>query len=329
MLLSVNVADPTPHQDKKDASVSNKPVMWSGDHRITLKVDGLFRRYMVHVPSSYKGDKPVPVVIMLHGGGGTGIAAAYETGWKTAADKSGFLAVFPDASPPDPTRRARFASNPQLWNDGSDRFYHKQTPVDDVAFLRAVIDDLESRFAVDKRRIYMTGFSNGAAMTFRAAEALSPRLAAIAPAASTCWNPTPTLKRPVPMCYITGKNDPLNRMDGGPPKLANGKYDPVRAKAKPPVRASIDRWIKATGCEPSPLSISDKNGVHIETYAPKGGDEMVVFITIADMGHTWAGGKSILPERMVGKTSDRMDATDFIWNFFKRHPLPEKATLAP
>jgi|GEM_PF-124880 len=306
-----------------------KPVTHPGDHEFTLRSGNLDRHYTVHVPPQYDGKKAVPVVIMLHGGGGTGKAAATETGWGGKADQENFIAVFPEASAPDHSKPANFVRNPQLWNDGSDRFYSGQTPVNDVAFINAVLDDLERRFAVDTQRVYLTGFSNGAAMSFFAAETLSRRIAAIAPASSTCWNEKPQLERPVPMCYITGANDPLNLLDGGAPKLANGKYDAVRAKPKPPVRETITRWAAATGCNPSPVSTTDTNGVHIETYAPKGGGEMIVFVTVAEMGHTWAGGKSLLPERMVGKTSDRMDATGFIWDFFKRHPLSGKTVSPP
>jgi len=109
----------------------------------------------------------VPVVIMLHGGGGTGKAAATETGWGVKADEVGFLAVFPDAMPPDPTKRSSFGRNPQLWNDGSERFYAGLKAVDDIGFLNAMLDDLLARFTVDPRRIYVVGFSNGASMSFR------------------------------------------------------------------------------------------------------------------------------------------------------------------
>ena len=86
------------------------------------------RRYTVHVPPGYDGQQTVPVVIMLHGGGGTGRAAATETGWGAKADQAGFLAVFPEALARDPAKPSSFAGNPQLWNDGSDRFYPARKP---------------------------------------------------------------------------------------------------------------------------------------------------------------------------------------------------------
>ncbi len=293
-----------------------------GDHAFTINANGLERRYAVHVPPTYDGKTRVALVVMLHGGGGTGKAAAAETGWDLKGDKEGFLAVFPDATAVNPKRRSSFALNPQLWNDGSERFYAGQNKVDDIGFLNAMLDDLARRFAVDESRVYLTGFSNGASMCFRAGEELSARIAAIAPVAGACWQEKPALDRPVPMCYLTGTDDPLNIMEGGVPKLASGKSDTVRAKAKPPVRDSIRRWADAIGCSAAPAEASETDGIRIEAFRPGHGGAEVVYVTVEGLGHTWAGGRSLLPEFMVGKTSDKIKATDLMWDFFKRHALP-------
>jgi len=266
------------------------------------------------------------LVVMLHGGGGTGKGAATETGWNAKADEAGFLVVFPDAMPPDPTKPSRFVGNPQLWNDASGRFYPAQNKVDDVGFIEAMLDELIARFAVDARRIFVTGFSNGASMAFRVGAELSRRIAAIAPVAGACWLEPLKLERPVPLCYITGTADPLNLIEGGVPKLLTGGSDTVRAKPKPPVRDSIMKWAKALGCPATPKETSDADGVRIETYGPGQADSEVVYITVEGLGHAWAGGKSLLPEFIVGKRSDKIKATDVIWNFFMKHTLPRPKT---
>lgn len=257
---------------------------------------------------------------MLHGGGGTAKAAIRETGWTEKADKEGFLAVFPDALSRNPSRRSSLARNPQLWNDGSGRFYTGRTNVDDVHFLAALLDELTTRFPVDKSRVFITGFSNGASMSFLLGAQLSNRIAAIAPVAGACWFEPARLIRPVPMLYITGKADTLNPIEGGVPKLASGASDKVRGKAKPPVHESILRWAKAIDCPMSPESVSDMNGVQTEIYGPCRNGAQIVFISIDDLGHTWAGGRSLLPERLVGKSSNRISATDVIWDFFRENP---------
>lgn len=298
----------------------------TGNHTLSIVVNGLKRTYIVHVPGTYKPQAHSPVVIMLHGGGGTARAAMWETQWADKADKEGFLAVFPNAMARDPTRRSSFSGNPQLWNDGSDRFYPDQSVVDDIGFVSAILDDLSARFALDKRRIFLTGFSNGASMSFLVGAQLSDRIAAIAPVAGALWFDPPMFRHPVPLLYITGTADPLNLIEGGVPKLATGASDKVRAKPKPPVRDSILKWGKALGCPATTSGTSYAHGARTETYSPCMGDAEVVYVAVDGLGHTWAGGRSLLPERMVGKKSKSISATDVIWDFFQKHvqPLSEK-----
>ena len=292
-----------------------------GDHTLVLRMGDLDRHYSVHVPPSYDGKQPVPLVIMLHGGGGTGQGAARETGWDAKADQAGFLAVFPDATPPDPTKPGQFRGNPQTWNDGSGRFHAGQKGIDDVGFLRAMLDDLAHRFAVDHRRVFVTGFSNGASMTFRLGAELSHRLAAIAPVAGVCWSDAPKLKRPVSLCYITGDSDPLNPLEGGEPRFASAASG-IGGRKKPPVRVSIQKWTAALACPAKPRKELYQGGVKTVTYGPDRGGAEVVFVTVEGLGHNWAGGKNPLPQFMVGRRSDKLKATDFIWDFFQKHPAP-------
>ncbi|MDQ7778909.1 MAG: PHB depolymerase family esterase [Planctomycetota bacterium] len=292
-----------------------------GDSAVEIEVKGLKRHYTVHVPTGYDGKTALPVVIMFHGGGGTAAGAMKETGWAEKADKEKFLAVFPEGSRPDPTTPANFRQNPQTWNDGSDRAIVGAAgrEADDVAFVNALIDDLAARFNVDKDRIYATGFSNGASMTFRVGREIAYRIAAIAPAAGSDWLEKPEAGRAVSLLYITGMEDPLNPIDGGEIKLGSRS-----AGKKPPVREFIMRWVKMLKLPEEPRSVCDKDGVKGVAYSRSddddGGGAEVVFYTVEGMGHTWAGGKSLLPESIVGKTSDKVKATDLIWGFFKKHP---------
>ncbi len=297
-----------------------------GSHTLAIAVNGLERTYIVHVPATYRPQTPSPLVIMLHGGGGTARAAMWETEWAAKADKEGFLAVFPNAMARNSAQRSSFAGNPQLWNDGSNRFYPGRKAPDDVGFIAAMLDDLAARFTLDERRVFLTGFSNGASMSFRVGAELSDRIAAIAPVAGALWFDPPKFRHPVSMCYITGTADPLNLIEGGVPKLATGASDSVRAKPKPAVRDSILKWAKALGCPGTAASTSDTNGMRRETYSVCMGTAEVVYIAVDGLGHTWAGGKSFLPESMVGKASNRIRATDVIWEFFQKHArsLPDK-----
>jgi|CXWL01.1.fsa_nt_gi polyhydroxybutyrate depolymerase len=295
-----------------------------GTHTLAIVVKGMERTYVVHIPAGYRPQTSAPVVIMLHGGGGTAKAAMWETEWTAKADKEGFLAVFPNAMARDPAQPSHFSANPQLWNDGSERFYSGQAIVDDVGFIAALLDDLSARFSVDERRIFLTGFSNGASMSFFAGAQLPDRIAAIAPVAGALWIDPPTLRHPVSLCYITGTADPLNLIEGGIPRLASGASDKVRAKPKPPVRDSILKWGKALGCPTTASSASYARGVRTETYSPCMGPAEVIYIAVDGLGHTWAGGRSILPESMVGRKSNSISATDVIWDFFQKHARPRR-----
>ena len=76
------------------------------------------------------------------------------------------------------------------------------------------------------------------------------------------------------------------------------------------------------GCAPEPQVIYDQDGVRGTAYTACHDHAEVEFYTVAGMGHFWPGGKSHLPERVIGKSSDAINATDLIWQFFLRHPLP-------
>ena len=289
-----------------------------GNHSLAVNIGKTERHYIVHVPKGYDGQSPVPVVMMFHGGGGTGRAAMRETGWTKKADECGFLAVFPEASRPDSSKPANFRYNPQTWNDGSGRF---RSHVDDVGFISKLIEDLKTRFHIDSKRIFATGFSNGASMTYRLGIELSERIAAIAPVAGALWIEDPKPHRPVPLLYITGAQDPLNPIDGGIPRLAIGGRG-LGGRSKPPVEEQIKKWARMLHCAKRPKVIHDHDGVIGIRYGSCEDMSEAIFYTVDGMGHTWPGGFSILPEAWVGKTSDKLKANNVIWEFFKGHPIP-------
>jgi polyhydroxybutyrate depolymerase len=288
------------------------------DRRFKIQVGRWKRRCMVHLPPDYDQRTAVPVVVMLHGGGATSRAAALETGWNQLADRAGFLVVYPDALPRNPTEPSSFPANPQLWNDGSNRYYASPDQPDDLALLDALLDELTDRFAVDQQRVFLTGFSNGASMAFRAGAELSGRIAAIAPVAGTCWLDTIDLQRPVPLCYITGTADPLNPLDGGVARVIFEGSEIIRSKPKPPVRNAIVQWAAANGCPVGASTVREADGVRTEMFGPGHNGTAVVCVTVEGLGHVWPGGRSPLPESVVGKPSDKIKATELIWDFFQQ-----------
>jgi polyhydroxybutyrate depolymerase len=245
----------------------------------------------------------------------------WETGWGEKADKESFLAVFPEGTPPDPSRPARFRDNPQTWNDGSKRpnvgAVHRD--VADMEFVAAMLADLQVRFSVDKRRIYATGFSNGASMTFRVARELSTTIAAAAPVAGADWLDVKTPARPVPLLYITGTADPLNPVGGGEIRIG-----PKAFGTKPATQEMIGKWLNMLSYPVERRVVYHKDGATGIAYGCPGDDAEVVLYTIEGHGHHWPGGKSALPKSLAGNNTAKLKATDVIWEFFKRHPIVDK-----
>ena len=272
----------------------------------TLTVDGVERQALVHVPSAYDGKVALPVVMMFHGSGGTAESVVKETGWVAKSDVSSFIVVFPEATRPDMTQPPKFGRNNPAWNDGSGRFHAGERNIADVAFIAALLDHLEAKFVLDKRRVFATGFSNGASMAFRVG--LEPKIA-----------------RPVSLLYITGTADPINPMEGGAPKMASGAgFKGVPEKAKPPVREMVKVWVKLLGCEPEAKPISSTiEGITTVVHTGGRDGTEVVFTTIEGHGHIWPGGKSPLPAFILGKATSRLNANDAVWDFFQAHPKPD------
>ena len=295
------------------------PALAPGTQSFALTVKGVARTYLLHVPPAYDPARAWPVVVMFHGGGGNAREALRDTGWAEKADAEGFLAVFPEGTPPDPAKPARFRGNPQTWNDGSKRanLGAAQREVADVEFVAALLADVASRCRVDARRVYATGFSNGASMSFRVARELARQFAAVAPVAGGDWMTERAPERPVPLLYITGTADPLNPIDGGPIRIGLRELG-----SKPPARGMIAAWAKMAGCAADPRTIYDHDGAKGVAYAAPGDTNRVVFYTIEGHGHHWPGRKSSLPEFIAGKNTARLDATGVIWEFFEAHALP-------
>lgn len=269
----------------------------------------LDRRYLIHVPESV--DHPLPLVIMLHGSGGTAEVAIESTGWREKADKEGFLVVFPDATRTDLSKPAGFLRNPQVWNDGARRGYTSREEVDDVGFIEAMMAEIQSNYVVDKKQIFITGFSNGASMAYRLGAELSHLVAAIAPVSGHLWVNPSKLERPVSLLAISGEDDPLNPLKGGDVHLPWGT-----TAHRPPIAQSVARWAKLLGCGSEPHTTSKVIGVNTLSYICSHGE--VMLYTVEGLGHVWPGGKPVLHERIVGPTNDNLNATDLIWEFFER-----------
>jgi polyhydroxybutyrate depolymerase len=280
----------------------------------TLTFDGRPRRYVVHVPAR-AADTALPLVLILHGAGATAEWTLAETRWHKTADARGFLAVLPEGTRADSDAPPDFLHNPQVWNDVVTRADLGQPDADDVGFLNAVLDDVTRRFPIDPRRVYATGFSNGAGMVFRLAAASPERFAAVAPVAGLCAFDPPRLAAPMPTLYIIGTQDPLVPPQGGDVISPWGGA----VTRKPPVNDTLRRWANALGCPDEPALLREENGVREVLYgpAPTGAELRVLYVE--GLGHHWPGGRGQLKKRLAGPPSDRLNANEVIWEYLARH----------
>lgn len=282
--------------------------------QFTIKASGHDWTCHVHAPAKYDAGKKWPLVLVLHGAGGSGDMYLEKCGWARKADEAGFIVAAPDGLPARLDARPSFALNPRLWNSGQLRPLSPRAQIDDIAFFRALLDELERRYAVDKRRAYVTGHSNGAGMTFRLGAEMAGKFAAIAPVASQCWVADPKPSRPIPTLFIIGNLDPLVPVKGGDSTTPWGKRN------LPPVPDSLAKWAAAIRCSTTPETVIDKGGVKTVVYHSKQHGPDMKAMYIEGQGHNWPGGESLLPKNLVGPDHPSFKATDVIWEFFSRLP---------
>ena len=236
-----------------------------GEHRLEIDVAGRRREYLLHVPAGYDGIHTLPVVFSFHGGGGSARVAVISARWSQKADQEGFLVVYPEGVRPHPDRKPSFLRNPQFWNVGAGIGLAEEENVDDLGFVRALLDEVSERFPIDPRRIFACGFSNGASMAFESAMHFSGHIAAVGAVSGHLWREEPAPQQPVSMIYITGSDDPLNPLDGGRIQSPWG-----HTRDRPPIARSVLRWVEWAGCPPGPESVKEDDGVRWVHYGPGG-----------------------------------------------------------
>lgn len=310
-----------------------------GDYHFSMKHDGMTRIYKVHVPPGYDKNKPLPVVLIFHGGAGNAMRSVSFFNLNPKADKEGFIAVYPEGT----GKRIKgevFGS----WNAGACCAPAKDERIDDVGFISALLDKFERDLNVDTKRIFATGHSNGALMSYRLACELSDRIAAIAVAgAQDAFNDCRP-KRPVPVIHFHGTEDKCAPYNGGVcggciAKLLNKLGIPADiSKGQWQCRSAPDyigEWRIIDGCSPVSKMTYHRGTATCISYDQCNDKAEVTLCTLEGMGHTWPGGdygsdacrrdnKSALCalwKDTAGNLSQDISANDMMWDFFKKHPM--------
>jgi len=265
-----------------------------------LVSSGEEREYLLYVPDSYDPSIPAPLVISLHGFTEWPAPQMYISRWNNLADQFKFMVVYPSGT--------RF---PKRW-EATLAPGAETNP--DITFIADLIKELERQYNIDPDRIYANGLSNGGGMTFLLACSLSDQIAAIGTVAGAYMLPWSEClgKRPVPAVVFHGTEDPIVPYLGNPGNERHG--------ALPNIPDWVEHLASRNGCSPEGVDMTPAGtvkGVYYENCTTRSD---VVFYTITGGGHTWPGGEP-LPEFITGITSQDIDATRVMWEFFQDHPL--------
>jgi len=242
------------------------------------------RAVQIHLPRNFDPGRPAPLVLLLHGSGGSGAEMLASSKLAEAADRHGFIIAAPDGGIP--------VERGFVWNVPGVPTTTGAVPgpndADDVAFLLALADDLAAQGCADAARLYATGLSGGGRMTSWLGCVASGRLAAIAPVVGLRAGnprrrdpsrPDPATCRPthpMPVIAFAGDADETNPVGGG-----GAPYWSY------PMHAAEQRWAQLNGCSTVRPTRWVSQTVYEEGYATcRGGAEVVGRIT-AGGGHSW------------------------------------------
>jgi polyhydroxybutyrate depolymerase len=273
---------PTAAAPSPSASPSASPrvpdVPRGGDQTITLDWAGAVRIAVVHAPPKYRAG--MPMVVALHYRGADPDVMRRMTGLDAKADREGFVVVYPEG--------VKGAFNALVCCG----------ELDDVGFVRAVIGHMTDMWKVDRKRVFLTGISNGADMSFRMAVEASDLVAAIAPVSggfigSKPDNPQYAAKTPISVITFYGGLDRPAEYESG-----------------------LKAWGTREKCKPGPVSWFDSGRTVRRTTAKCADGTDVVGYLINGMGHRWPGGTIV----GLGDPNTKINAVDVMWAFFAAHP---------
>ncbi len=275
--------------------------------KVVLEHDGIERHYLVYVPQSYSPSRKTPLVLAFHGGGGTaGIMANPDYyGWTPKAEKEGFIVAFPNGA-------SRFGGKLATWNAGRCCGYARDQKSDDVGFVKALIRDIQSNYAIDPDKIFATGMSNGGMFSYRLACDASDIFRAVASVAGADDVIECHPQKPVSVLHIHAKNDDHVLFNGGAGEGAFRDKSVVTEFTSIP--ETISKWVKRDGCRPEAQKTFENEGAYCEAYSGCQDNAAVELCVTQDGGHSWPG--AVKTPRKKAPPSTAINATDAIWDFF-------------
>jgi polyhydroxybutyrate depolymerase len=258
------------------------------------------RKYILHLPKDYDPRKEVPLVIVLHGGGGNGRNVEDVSHFSEKSDKEGFIVVYPYGS-------HRWLGEKLLtWNSGNCCGYALGKNTNDVEYIKQLILFIKNQYLIQENKVFVTGMSNGGMMSYKLGCELSDHISGIAPVAGAMNLPHCQPKKPLSVFIIHGKKDKHVLYTGGTPK--------VQIDSHPRVDTSVANaeqfWKNQNEC--SDKKVEKKGKVEKTIYSCKKGNLAIVLLE--DEGHTWPGGKN--GYFFADEPSKEFLATDAMYEFW-------------
>jgi polyhydroxybutyrate depolymerase len=280
-----------------------------------IQIEGKQRRFLIDRPASFDDAYGRSVLLVIHGFGSNPSTARTEMGFSKLNNRDDFIFVFPEGSGPDP--------NELSWNAGFCCRSAMQNGVDDVNFLDQVLDMLMTEMHIDRRRVYVAGFSNGAHLAYRWGAARSQTVAGIAAVAgaiggrASFFAPEVRIsnpKQPVSLLVVHGKEDLSFPYEGG----ASLAIRPgLRGRRSVSVPDSISFWKRNDGCIGEPQISKTAGEGSLQRFAQCLNGTAVEAWTFARLGHEWP--------KQLDQLVSRPFVTEYMLEFFRRHPKVAEA----
>lgn len=270
----------------------------------TMQHNGLTRSYRLYIPAAYNAAQPVPLVFNLHGYTSNNLQQEFYGDFRPIADTANFIIVHPNGTMDN--------GGQQFWNAFG------TSSVDDVGFLSALIDEIQSEYSIDPNCVYSTGMSNGGFMSYELACQLSGRITAVASVTGSmiqqlfnACNAT----HPTPVMQIHGTMDPTVPYTGN-------------AQGMMHIDTLVKRWAQFNNCDLTPAITPVPNtnlmdGCTAEHQVYGNGDlgATAELFKVNGGAHTWPGAPIT-----IGVTNQDFSASVEIWKFFRRYKLNELLT---
>ena len=290
--------------------ISGNPSLLADQVPLQFTHDGKTRAYYLHLPVSYDRNRPLPLLLVLHGRSGNGRKIAQLSAFNKLADRHGFIAVYPDSVGSQWNYLHGIAGAPE--------------GADDPGFLSDLIDKISADYNIDRSRRYVTGISNGGFMAQRLGCGVDRQFAGFASIAAGGYAAMPASCRrdgPLDALYVHGTADKLVPWQGLGIRSSDGSEQLVTLS----ITQSLKYWSNHNHCSPE-VSVSDllprgqSPGTSVSIFASRdcAASADVRLYAVIGGGHNWPGVANAIAPSIAGRVNLDIHASEVVWSFFDR-----------